>query len=86
MSRTLAFTTDGWEDYVYWQVQDKRILKKVNLLIKDCQRDPFVGIGKPEPLKSDLSGLWSRRITQEHRLLYVVTDSEIRIVACRFHY
>lgn len=82
----ISFTADGWEDYLYWQSQDKQILKKVNQLLKDCQRDPFSGIGKPEPLRHELSGTWSRRITDEHRLVYLVTDDEIRVSACRYHY
>lgn len=86
MSRAISFTADGWEDYLYWQSQDKQILKKVNQLLKDCQRDPFSGIGKPEPLRHELSGTWSRRITDEHRLVYFVADDEIRVSACRYHY
>lgn len=86
MSRTISFTTDGWEDYLYWQGRDKQLLKKINQLLKDCQRDPFAGIGKPEPLRHELSGAWSRRITDEHRLVYLVTDDEIRVAACRYHY
>jgi toxin YoeB len=86
VTRTLAFTAAGWEDYVYWQTQDKRLLKKINELVKDCQRSPFEGVGKPEPLRGDLAGSWSRRITNEHRLIYVVSDNEIRVAACRYHY
>lgn len=86
MSRRLTFTPQAWEDYLYWQSHDKQILKKINQLIKDCQRNPFEGIGKPEPLKRDLSGAWSRRITEEHRLIYIVTDDELRISNSRFHY
>ena len=86
MTRIISFTTAGWDDYVYWQTQDKRMLKKVNELVKDCQRNPFEGIRKPEPLRGDLAGSWSRRITDEHRLIYVVSDKEIRVVACRYHY
>lgn len=86
MSRTISFTVDGWEDYLYWQGHDKQILKKVNQILKDCQRDPFAGIGKPEPLRHELSGAWSRRITDEHRLVYIVVDDEIRVSACRYHY
>jgi toxin YoeB len=86
MTRRVAFTADGWEDYVYWQTQDKKLLKKLNSLIKDCQRSAFDGIGKPEPLREDLSGAWSRRLTDEHRLVYIVIDEEIRIIACRYHY
>ena len=86
MSRRLTFTTEAWEDYRYCQSHDKQILKKINQLIKDCQRNPFDGIGKPEPLKRDLSGAWSRRITDEHRLVYIVNDDELRISNCRYHY
>lgn len=86
MSRTISFTSDGWEDYLYWQSHDKQVLKKVNQLIKDCQRDPFSGIGKPEQLRHELSGAWSRRITDEHRLVYLVLDDNIHILACRYHY
>jgi toxin YoeB len=86
MSRDLGFTSEAWEDYIYWQANDKKILKRVNQLLRDCQRDPFLGIGKPEPLRGDLSGFWSRRIDDEHRLVYLVSDNEIRIAACRYHY
>jgi toxin YoeB len=86
MMRTISFTADGWDDYLYWQGLDKQILKKINQLIKDCQRDPFDGIGKPEPLRHELSGAWSRRITDEHRLVYLVADDSIKILACRYHY
>lgn len=86
MSKTISFTSDAWEDYLYWQSHDKQILKKINHILKDCQRDPFTGIGKPEPLRHELSGTWSRRITDEHRLVYIVADDEIRIAACRYHY
>lgn len=82
----IVFLTNGWEDYLYWQKQDKKILKKVNELIKDCQRSPFDGIGKPEALKNDLSGWWSRRITQEHRLVYRVESNLLYIAQCRKHY
>ena len=86
MARRLTFTNTAWEDYLYWQSHDKQILKKINRLIKDCQRSPFDGIGKPESLKRDLSGAWSRRISDEHRLVYVVTTDELRISNCRYHY
>ncbi len=86
MSRSISFSPEGWEDYLYWQTQDKKIAKKVNQLLKHCQRDPFLGIGKPEPLKNELSGAWSRRITEEHRLVYLVTNEEIRVFGCRYHY
>lgn len=86
MALSVRFTAEGWEDYLYWQSQDKKILKKINLLIKDCMRDAFAGIGKPEPLRHELSGAWSRRINDEHRLVYLVIDGEIEILACRYHY
>lgn len=86
MSRTISFTDDGWEDYLYWQGHDKQILKKLNQLLKECLRDPFAGTGKPEPLRHELSGAWSRRINDEHRLVYLVVDNDIRVIACRYHY
>ena len=86
MSRRLTFTPQAWEEYLYWQRHDKQLLKKLNQLLKDCQRDPLSGIGKPEPLKGDLSGAWSRRINDEHRLVYIVDDKEIRVSSCRYHY
>ena len=82
----LVFLTNGWEDYLYWQKQDKKILKRVNELIKDYLRSPIDGIGKPEALKNDLSGWWSRRITQEHRLVYRVESDMLYIAQCRKHY
>ena len=82
----ITFTDDSWRDYEYWQSFDKKILKKINSFIKDIKRDPFNGIGKPEPLKHELAGCWSRRITNEHRLVYEVTDYSIVIISCRYHY
>jgi toxin YoeB len=82
----IMFLDDAWQDYLYWQKADKKILKRINQLIKDTQRTPFEGIGKPEPLKFDMLGLWSRRINQEHRLIYQVQDDYIVIVQCRYHY
>ncbi|TLX72375.1 Txe/YoeB family addiction module toxin [Labilibacter sediminis] len=82
----LTFTKNAWEDYLYWQKCDKKMVKKINTLIKEIQRSPFEGTGKPEQLKYDLSGYWSRRIGNEHRLVYQVFDEEIKILACRFHY
>lgn len=82
----LIFSEKAWEDYLYWQKVDKQILKKINTLIKDIQREPFEGIGKPEPLKYELSGFWSRRITDEHRLIYEVDENSIAIASCRYHY
>ena len=82
----ITFSTNSWEEYTSWQRDDKHILKKINELIKDIQRHPFEGIGKPEPLKFDLAGFWSRRIDREHRLVYQVIDNEILIYSCRYHY
>lgn len=76
----ITFTYDSWNDYLYWQQTDNQVLKKINQLLKDIKRDPFDGLGKPEPLKHEFSGCWSRRITDEHRLFSVV------IISCRFHY
>ena len=81
-----VFVDESWEDYLYWQKTDKKILKKINELIKDISRTPFSGKGKPEPLKYKYKGYWSRRIDYEHRLIYQVNDDEIRIAKCRFHY
>ncbi len=82
----LIFSDESWDDYLYWQDTDKKILKRINLLIKDIKRNPFSGIGKPEPLKYDLQGCWSRRIDNEHRLVYEIVKNELRIVSCRYHY
>lgn len=84
--RAIRFVPDAWDAYLYGQDQDKKTLKRLNLLINAAARDPFNGIGKPEPLRGDLSGYWSRRIDEVNRLVYRATDSEIVIVACRFHY
>jgi toxin YoeB len=86
MSRTVAFDPDGWDDYVYWQTQDRKTLKRINQLIADIHRDPFAGIGKPEPLRHILSGAWSRRIDDVNRLVYLVTDAHIVILQARLHY
>ena len=80
------FTDITWEDYLYWQTNDRKILRKINDLIKDIERNGNEGIGKPEPLKHELEGIWSRRITLEHRLIYKLTGSEIIILQCRGHY
>ncbi|KXL64687.1 Txe/YoeB family addiction module toxin, partial [Escherichia coli] len=77
----LIWSEESWDDYLYWQETDKRIVKKINELIKDTRRTPFEGKGKPEPLKHNLSGFWSRRITEEHRLVYAVTDDSLLIAA-----
>lgn len=82
----LSWDPSGWEDYLYWQTTDKRILKKINELIRDTMRQPFEGLGKPEALKENLSGCWSRRIDQEHRLVYKVIDNRVHILMCRYHY
>jgi toxin YoeB len=82
----LTFSTKSWEQYLYWQTTDKKILKRINLLIKDIQRTPYEGIGKPEPLKHGLSGYWSRRINDEHRIVYKQFDDSILIAQLRYHY
>jgi toxin YoeB len=82
----LLFLDQGWEDYLYWQSHDIKVLGKINSLLKDISRNPFEGFGSPEPLKHDLSGYWSRRITLEHRLVYRVLDGQIRVIMCRYHY
>jgi len=82
----IIFHPNAWEDYCYWQNENKKILKKINHLIKEIQRTPFEGEGKPEPLKFDLSGFWSRRIDQEHRIVYRVEGKDVHILSCRFHY
>ncbi|RON48506.1 toxin YoeB [Pseudomonas frederiksbergensis] len=82
----IEFTPEGWNDYLWFQQNDKAGLKRINLLIKAIQREPFSGPGKPEPLKHNLSGFWSRRITAEHRLVYVIEEGAIQIVMCRYHY
>ncbi len=82
----LVWQTNAWEDYCYWQKQDKKILERVNELIKDCLRSPFKGIGKPEQLKGNYAGCWSRRITQEHRLIYKINERRLHILQCRYHY
>ena len=82
----IVFQTQAWEDYQYWLEKDTKVLQRINDLIKDTTRSPFKGIGKPEPLKGDLSGCWSRRITDEHRLVYIVEGKRLHILQCRFHY
>ncbi|HBC43340.1 MAG: Txe/YoeB family addiction module toxin [Pseudanabaena sp.] len=82
----LIFSERAWEDYLYWQKTDKKILNRINSLIKDIQRDPYSGIGKPEALKHGLSGYWSRRIDDEHRILYKVEDNALLLVQIRYHY
>jgi len=80
------FVDESWEDYLYWQKTDKKTLNKINNLLKDIARNPFIGIGKPEPLKHKYKGYWSRRIDSEHRLIYAIKENEILIAKCRFHY
>ena len=82
----LAFTESAWQDYLWFQEQNPQLLKRINALIKDAQRNPFAGLGKPEPLKGDLSGYWSRRINAEHRLIYGVSGKDLIIISCRYHY
>ena len=86
MSRQLAWTDEAWQDYIYWQTQDKKTLKRINKLINDTMRKPFEGIGKPEPLRENLFGFWSRRIDDTNRLVYAVDDGFITIISCRYHY
>ena len=86
MSRKLAWTDEAWADYVYWQSQDRKTLKRINKLIKDSKQQPFEGIGKPEPLRENLSGFWSRRIDDSNRLVYAVNDEFLTIISCRYHY
>ena len=82
----LVCDDNAWQDYLWWQQQDRKILKRINLLLQDITRNGNEGIGKPEPLKYDFAGYWSRRITDEHRLVYKVTETEVRIATCRYHY
>ena len=86
MTRRLTFTPDAWDDYLYWQSQDKKTLKRINQLLRDVSREPFTGIGKPEPLRENLTGYWSRRIDDTNRLVYAVEEQAIVVVACRYHY
>ncbi len=82
----LNFTENAWDDYIYWSNNHKDTHQKINVLIKECQRMPFEGIGKPEPLKHNMAGYWSRRINQEQRLVYKIMDDTLVIVSCRYHY
>ncbi len=86
MSRHLAWTDAAWADYVYWQGQDKKTLERIDKLVAEVRRTPFEGIGKPEALKENFSGFWSRRIDDSHRLVHAVTDTHITFIACRYHY
>ena len=85
-SRLLAWTDEAWDSYVYWQIQDSKTLKRIYKLIKAAKSTPFKGIGKPEPLKENLAGFWSRRIDDTHRLVYAVDDQYLTIISCRYHY
>ena len=82
----IMWTAEAWDDYVYWQGQDKKTLRRVNQLFKEMQRAPFEGIGKPEPLKENLAGFWSRRIDETNRLVYEVAGPHLNIISCRYHY
>ncbi len=82
----IAFSERAWADYTYWQATDKNMIEKINELIKDSARSPFKGLGKPEPLKGEFRGFWSRRITGEHRFVYRINDNALEIAQCRFHY
>jgi toxin YoeB len=86
MLRKIEWTLAAWEEYVYWQTQDKKTLHRINKLIDACIRNPFEGIGKPEALRENLSGYWTRRIDDTHRLVYAVEDKRLTIIACRYHY
>ena len=86
MTKVLCWTQAAWSDYLYWQAQDKKTLKRINKLISESRKSPFKGIGKPEPLKGNLTGFWSRRIDESNRLVYAVEKSKITVISCRYHY
>lgn len=86
MSRLLVWTDEAWRDYLFWQQQDRKTLKRINRLLEDAKRSPFDGIGKPEPLKENLSGFWSRRIDETNRLVYGADDRMLTVISCRYHY
>ena len=86
MPKRLVWTPAAWSDYLYWQGQDRKTLKRINTLIQEMLRTPFVGVGKPEPLRANLTGCWSRRIDETHRLVYTVEGEDLAIIACRYHY
>lgn len=86
MIEMLSWTRKTWSDYRYWQTQDKKTFKRINKLIQSTQRSPFEGLGKPEPLKENLAGFWSRRIDESNRLVYAVDDKQLTIISCRYHY
>jgi toxin YoeB len=83
---SFVFDPNAWDDYVYWQTEDRKVLKRINVLLNDIARNGNDGIGKPEPLKHGFQGYWSRRITDEHRLVYKLAGDDIRIASCRYHY
>ena len=82
----VTFHDEGWDDYLYWQTHDRKLLAKINTLIRECSRTPVTGTGKPEPLRGEFSGWWSRRINEEHRLVYRKTEDGLLIAQCRYHY
>ncbi len=84
--KLVSFEAAAWDDYLFWYQNDKQVLRKINTLVRDIQRDPVAGIGKPEPLKHNLAGFWSRRITDEHRIVYKIDGDDILIAQCRYHY
>ena len=84
--RTLSWTIVAWNDYLYWQGQDKRTLRRINRLVDDVLRSPFSGVGRPEALKGNLAGFWSRRIDERHRLVYAIDDQRVTVISCRYHY
>lgn len=84
--KRIQWDFEAWEEYLYWQARDKKMLKRINQLIKDIKRNPFEGIGKPEPLKENLTGFWSRRIDEEHRIVYAVEEEIVIIISCKGHY
>ena len=86
MIEIISWTNESWADYIYWQSQDRKTLKRIDRLVADTKRSPFEGIGKPEPLKENLAGFWSRRIDESNRLVYAVDDNQLTIISCRYHY
>ena len=82
----ISFTPEGWEDYLFWQENDAKILARINTLLDECLKTPFTGLGKPEPLRGDLTGYWSRRIDKEHRLVYLPQGGQLIVLQCRYHY
>ncbi|MBC52825.1 MAG: Txe/YoeB family addiction module toxin [Gammaproteobacteria bacterium] len=86
MSRLLSWTDEAWRDYLYWQGQDRKTLRRINRLINEAMRTPFTGLGKPEPLRENLTGFWSRRIDDTNRLVYAADDLALTVISCRYHY